>query len=246
MSTHLKLGMVLVVLLAAAAVVIYTQAPKPDSFAPAEHVHDASCGHLDAEGNLIHEEASTEAQTGEASVTPPAPQAEGDFSPVIPPATGPRTKVRIETSMGDIDVILFDDLTPRTVKNFLDLANKGFYKDMIFHRVIQGFVIQTGDPVGNGTGGPGYKFDDEIVPQLRHDQPGVVAMANAGPGTGTNGSQFYITMRPVAQLDGGYSIFGQVVAGMDVVQAINEVRVSRSDRPINNVAFKGVVVLGQE
>jgi|GEM_PF-2730668 len=166
------------------------------------------------------------------------------FTAQLPAATGKRTRVRIDTSMGAFEVLLYDDLAPRTVKNFLDLTGRGFYKNMIFHRVIKNFMNQTGDPTGTGTGGPGYKFDNEIVPQLRHNQPGVVAMANAG--ANTNGSQFYITVRPTPHLDGGYSVFGQVVKGLDVVIAINNVATGAGDRPLTPVEFRGVEVLGQE
>lgn len=123
-----------------------------------------------------------------------------------------------ETSKGTIRIELFDDKTPRTVKNFEDLCSKNFYDGLSFHRVIPDFMIQGGCPDGNGTGGPGYKFKDEFHPDLKHDGPGVLSMANAGPNT--NGSQFFITHVPCPHLDGKHSVFGKVIEGQDVVDSI--------------------------
>ena len=252
MKNHLKLGGLVLVLLAVALFLIFYQGPPPGS-APAADTHEGEgADHADEAAQQAPPKTpaqtaqKTPAQTGETQVAqkPPAPAAPGSFTPQLPPAKGKRTRVRLETSMGDIEVILFDDLTPKTAQNFLDLTKKGFYKNMIWHRIVKGFVIQTGDPQGNGRGGPGYYFDNEIVPELRHKQPGVVAMANAGPNT--NGSQFYITVGPQPSLDGSYSIFGQVVAGMDVVRAINGVLTDRMGRAFTPVQFKGVVIVGQE
>ncbi len=122
------------------------------------------------------------------------------------------------TEKGVITIDLFEKETPKTVNNFVFLARQGFYNGTTFHRVIPGFVAQAGDPTGTGTGGPGYQFENEIVPSLHHDKAGVVSMANAGPDT--NGSQFFITYGPLPYLDGDYTIFGQVIDGMDVVQAL--------------------------
>ena len=124
----------------------------------------------------------------------------------------------IQTKKGNIRIKLHDDLVPRTVKNFVDLANKGFYDGLKFHRVIANFMIQGGCPLGTGTGGPGYKFDDEFHPDLRHDGPGVLSMANAGPNT--NGSQFFITHVACPWLDGHHAVFGHVLEGQDVVNSI--------------------------
>ena len=127
-------------------------------------------------------------------------------------------KARMQTDKGEMVIELFADKAPKTVNNFVFLARQGFYDDVIFHRVIANFMAQGGDPTGTGTGGPGYKFGDEFHPSLRHDKPGVLSMANAGPGT--NGSQFFITHVPTPWLDNKHSIFGQVLEGMDVLMSI--------------------------
>ena len=123
-----------------------------------------------------------------------------------------------ETSKGQIRIELFGDDAPLTVANFVNLARRGFYDGLKFHRVIGNFMIQGGDPTGTGRGGPGYNFADEFSPNRRHDAPGVLSMANAGPGT--NGSQFFITHGPTPHLDGRHSVFGRVVSGQDVVDAV--------------------------
>lgn len=124
----------------------------------------------------------------------------------------------IHTDTGDILLDLFADKVPVTVNNFVFLAREGFYNGIIFHRVIADFMAQGGDPTGRGSGGPGYQFKDEFHLDLKHDKPGVLSMANAGPGT--NGSQFFITHVPTPWLDGKHSIFGQVIGGMDVLSSI--------------------------
>lgn len=132
---------------------------------------------------------------------------------------GKKMKVAtFETSKGTIKIELFDDKTPKTVANFEKLCDKNFYDGLTFHRVIPDFMIQGGCPDGNGTGGPGYKFEDEFHDDLRHDGPGVLSMANAGPNT--NGSQFFITHVPCPHLDGKHIVFGKVIEGQDVVDAI--------------------------
>jgi peptidyl-prolyl cis-trans isomerase B (cyclophilin B) len=128
------------------------------------------------------------------------------------------TTVTIKTDRGDIQLELFQDLVPRTVKNFVDLANDGFYNGLLFHRVIPDFMIQGGCPEGTGTGGPGYQFEDEFHPDLRHDGPGTLSMANSGPDS--NGSQFFITHVATPHLDDKHSVFGKVIAGQDVVNSI--------------------------
>ena len=124
----------------------------------------------------------------------------------------------IKTNRGSIRLKLHDDKTPKTVANFEKLAKKGFYNGLKFHRVIANFMIQTGCPEGTGRGGPGYRFADEFHPQLKHDGPGVLSMANAGPNT--NGSQFFITHVATPWLDGKHAVFGQVVEGMNVLMSI--------------------------
>jgi cyclophilin family peptidyl-prolyl cis-trans isomerase len=124
------------------------------------------------------------------------------------------------TDKGDIVVRLFADKVPNTVNNFVFLARQGFYDGTIFHRVIANFMAQGGDPTGTGRGGPGYRFNDEFNSSLRHNKPGILSMANAGPNT--NGSQFFITHVPTPWLDGKHAVFGEVVSGMDVLMAIPE------------------------
>lgn len=136
----------------------------------------------------------------------------------------------IKTNRGDIVIDLYADKTPRTVNNFVFLAKDGYYNGVKFHRVIDNFMVQTGDPTGTGRGGPGYKFADEFHPSLRHTGPGILSMANAGPGT--NGSQFFITHVKTDWLDGKHSVFGKVREGMDVVNAI------RQDDVMNEVVIE--------
>ena len=123
-----------------------------------------------------------------------------------------------DTDKGVIKIELFDDKTPKTVQNFETLCEKNFYDGLTFHRVIPNFMVQGGCPDGNGTGGPGYKFEDEFHPELKHDGPGVLSMANAGPNT--NGSQFFITHEAQPHLDNRHSVFGKVIEGQDIVDAI--------------------------
>lgn len=122
------------------------------------------------------------------------------------------------TDVGDIVVKLFADKTPKTVNNFVFLAKEGFYNDTIFHRVINDFMAQGGDPTGTGMGGPGYKFSDEFHPSLKHSKPGILSMANAG--ANTNGSQFFLTHIPTSWLDNKHSVFGEVTNGLDILLSI--------------------------
>ena len=160
-----------------------------------------------------------------------------------------------KTSMGDIVIHLFEDKAPKTVENFVGLATgtkewtdpKGgakvkrpLYNGTIFHRVIPGFMIQGGDPLGTGTGGPGFRFADEFSPDLRHNKAGILSMANAGPNT--NGSQFFITLGPTPHLDNRHSVFGEVVKGQDVAVAIAAVPRDPRDRPLKDVVLKEVVI----
>lgn len=134
-----------------------------------------------------------------------------------------------KTEKGDFTVELFADKAPNTVNNFVFLARDGFYDGVTFHRVIRGFMAQGGDPTGTGTGGPGYKFADEFHPALRHNGPGILSMANAGPGT--NGSQFFITHGPTPHLDNKHSVFGKVTAGLEVMLSIPERDPGRAREP---------------
>lgn len=128
--------------------------------------------------------------------------------------------VVISTTKGDIELALYPSKAPVTVANFLNLASRGYYRGITFHRVIPNFMIQGGDPTGTGMGGPGYRFEDECRPDLRHDGPGVLSMANAGPGT--NGSQFFITHVPTDWLNGKHTVFGKVTEGQSVVDSIEQ------------------------
>lgn len=149
-----------------------------------------------------------------------------------------------ETNMGTFECELFEDKAPKTVANFVGLAEKGYYNGVIFHRVIDNFVIQGGDPTGTGSGGEsiyGHPFEDEFHPSLKHDKAGVLSMANAGPNT--NGSQFFITLAPTPWLDNRHSIFGQVIKGMNVVRAIGKVEtIKPGDRPVKDVVMKKVKI----
>jgi cyclophilin family peptidyl-prolyl cis-trans isomerase len=150
----------------------------------------------------------------------------------------------IKTNMGTIELELFPKEAPKAVENFTKLANKGYYDGVTFHRVIDNFMIQGGDPTGTGRGGEsiwGESFKDEISPNLKFDKAGILAMANAGPNT--NGSQFFITLAATPWLDGHYTIFGKVIEGMDVVKAIGKVKTTKPyDKPVKNVVMEKVTV----
>jgi len=162
----------------------------------------------------------------------------------------------LHTNHGDITVELFEERAPNTVGNFIGLAtgskewtdpetgetveNEPLYDDVLFHRVIEGFMIQGGDPTGTGRGGPGYQFDDEFHDELTHDSAGILSMANSGPNT--NGSQFFITLDATPHLDGKHSVFGEVIDGMDVVEEIGSVRTDGKDKPYDDVVLESVDV----
>jgi cyclophilin family peptidyl-prolyl cis-trans isomerase len=176
------------------------------------------------------------------------------------------TRVTLGTTEGDIEVELYDDRAPRTVENFLNLARHepaadaepapdtvtwedpetgeirgdSLYEGVTFHRVIEDFMLQGGDPTGTGRGGPGYEFDDEFHDDLRHDAAGKLSMANSGPDT--NGSQFFITLDAQPHLDGKHAVFGEVVDGMDVVEAIGAKPTGRGDEPLDEVSIDSVTV----
>ena len=145
-----------------------------------------------------------------------------------------------ETNKGTFEIELFEDKVPVTTKNFIDLVDKGFYNGLIFHRVIDGFMIQGGDPEGTGMGGPGYTSPDEFNKDLRHDSEGILSMANAGPNTG--GSQFFITLVATPWLDGHHAVFGKVIEGMDVVRAIGKVKCDGRDKPLEDVVINKVTI----
>ena len=162
----------------------------------------------------------------------------------------PGTYAQFTTSMGNFTVLLFEQDAPKTVANFVGLAEgtkewtdpktgqkvkRPYYDGLIFHRIIDGFMIQGGDPLGVGTGGPGYQFADEFSPKLRHSKEGILSMANSG--ANTNGGQFFITLGPTPHLDNKHSVFGEVVEGMDVVRRIGKVKVGMNDKPVTPVTM---------
>jgi len=152
----------------------------------------------------------------------------------------PGTYAKFETTLGNFTIELFEEQAPNTVGNFAKLAEKNFYDGVIFHRVIDGFMIQGGDPTGTGRGGPGYQFADEFHPTLKHTSEGTLSMANAGPNT--NGSQFFITLAPTPHLDNRHAVFGKVVEGMDIVRKIGKTPIKPGDRPVTDVVMKTVRV----
>ena len=150
-------------------------------------------------------------------------------------------KIKFTTNMGVFVAEMFEDKAPLTTKNFIDLVEKGFYDGLIFHRVIDGFMIQGGDPTGTGMGGPGYRIKDEFGEGLAHDDEGILSMANAGPNTA--GSQFFITLDATPWLDGHHAVFGKIVEGMDRVRLIGVVPTDRMDRPKEAVVMEKVEVV---
>ena len=153
-------------------------------------------------------------------------------------------KAIIHMEYGDIVIELFENEAPGTVANFEKLIKEGFYDTLKFHRVIPGFVAQGGCPMGTGVGGPGYTIKDEFHKDLRHDGPGVLSMANAGPNTG--GSQFFITLDKTPWLDGHHAVFGKVIKGMDVVEAIGHVQTDFMDKPIEDVVINKIEIKDAE
>jgi peptidyl-prolyl cis-trans isomerase A (cyclophilin A) len=167
----------------------------------------------------------------------------------------PGVYAQFVTTEGTFTIRLFDQEAPRTVENFVGLAEgtkewtdprtnkkvkQPYYDGTIFHRIIDGFMIQGGDPLGQGIGGPGYNFADEFNPKLRHDKVGIMSMANRGPNT--NGGQFFITLGPTPHLDDRHSVFGEVVEGLDVVQKIGKTRTGDRDRPVTDIAIQTVKI----
>jgi peptidyl-prolyl cis-trans isomerase B (cyclophilin B) len=150
-------------------------------------------------------------------------------------------RVAMTTSCGEISLQLFDDKSPKTVNNFLFLVEKGFYDGLTFHRIVKDFVVQAGDPKGDGTGGPGYQFEDEVDNGLKFDQVGLLAMANSGPNT--NGSQFFITTGDAAHLNGKHTIFGKVTAGQEVLQVLNALEVDQASKPAQTAYIETITII---
>ena len=149
-------------------------------------------------------------------------------------------QIQIQTDRGEISLELFEDEAPNTVANMISLTEQEFYNGLIFHRVIPNFMIQCGCPHGTGTGGPGYQFDDEFHPELKHNKPGILSMANAGPGT--NGSQFFITEVATPHLDNRHSVFGEVVEGLDVIPKITGVKRDARDKPLEDINIESLTI----
>ena len=189
---------------------------------------------LAASGNASGNERTTSVQDGQAVLDVHKDVHKGDKKMVNRIAV-------FETNLGNFSVELFEDQTPITTDNFIDLAAKGFYDGVIFHRVIDGFMIQGGDPEGTGMGGPGYTIEDEFLDDLRFDGEGILAMANTGmPHTG--GSQFFITLDKTPWLNGHHTIFGKVKEGMDVVRRIGHSETDMADRPLEDVVIKTIEI----
>lgn len=178
--------------------------------------------------------------SGSGSTPDPAGKPTPKAEETKPAAPVKNRIAKMETTLGVIRIELFEDKAPITTKNFIDLINKGFYDGVIFHRVIDGFMIQGGDPTGTGRGDPGYKIADEFHPDLKHDGVGILSMANAGPNTG--GSQFFITLGPTPHLNNRHAVFGRVVEGIDVVKAIGKTATGSGDRPLTEMAMKKVTI----
>ena len=189
---------------------------------------------LAASGNASGNERTTSVQDGQAVLDVHKDVHKGDKKMVNRIAV-------FETNLGNFSVELFEDETPITTENFIDLAEKGFYDGVIFHRVIDGFMIQGGDPEGTGMGGPGYTIEDEFRDDLRFDGEGILAMANTGmPHSG--GSQFFITLDKTPWLNGHHTIFGKVKEGMDVVRRIGHSETDMADRPLEDVVIKTIEI----
>jgi cyclophilin family peptidyl-prolyl cis-trans isomerase len=147
----------------------------------------------------------------------------------------------VTTNLGSFQIELFEERAPKTTKNFIDLVEKGYYDGVVFHRVIEGFMLQGGCPTGNGTGGPGYTIPDEFHAELTHDSEGVLSMANSGPNSG--GSQFFVTLAPTTWLDGKHAVFGKVIEGMDMVHTIGSTATGPGDRPLEPVVMESVSIV---
>lgn len=178
---------------------------------------------------------------GDKAQAPAAPTNEKSTKVAVAPVVMEDQLATIKTNQGTFTIRLYGSKTPITVQNFVELSKKGFYNNVTFHRVIDGFMIQGGDPQGDGRGGPGYTIPDEFVKDLHFDKAGLLAMANRGPNTG--GSQFFITLAPTPWLDNKHTIFGAVVKGLDVVEKIGKVQTDgKNDRPVQPVIIESVTI----
>lgn len=186
--------------------------------------------------NLFHYNSSPNMKT-DNNINSPNQNVAGATDKPVPTSN---SKVRLETNKGNITIELFNTTMPLTAGNFQTLVESGFYDGVIFHRVIDGFMIQGGDPTGTGMGGPGYKIKDEFTDNNRNER-GTLSMANAGPNTG--GSQFFINLVDNSFLDGKHPVFGKVIDGMDVVDKIAKVKTGEADRPVSDVVIEKAVVV---
>ena len=196
-----------------------------------------------ASGNDLSKATNDEPASINTGATKEAQMSSKQYSQtpdVLPEAERIGKKARFETNLGKFTIALFGDKAPKAVSNFIFLAKDGFYDNLIFHRVIEGFMIQGGDPKGDGTGGPGYKFEDEFDNSLTFSKPGILAMANSGPNT--NGSQFFITVTPTTHLNNKHTIFGEVTEGYDIVEKISRVETGVSDKPKDPVVIKKIEI----
>jgi len=194
----------------------------------------AACAMMNA-GSVSAEEQAGEPQAAEVPSENSISQGLTALSDAVQPLNKEPIMVVLEMNKGNIEVMLYKDFAPKTVENFLGLVEKGYYNGIIFHRVIPEFMIQGGDPTGTGRGGTsiwGKPFEDEVTPSLKFDRKGILAMANAGPGT--NGSQFFITTAATPWLNMKHTIFGEVVKGYDVVEAIEKTKTGSGDRPVED------------
>lgn len=209
----------------------------------------SGCGKEEVKDKPKTEEKKTEAEKQQTQ--PPVEQKKDSVKASDSDGTDPTSDskkeekpnyniVKFETSMGTFKAKLYTDKAPITTKNFIDLVNKGFYNGIIFHRVIDGFMIQGGDPTGTGRGGSGVKIKDEFGPGLKHDKKGILSMANAGPNTGE--SQFFITLAPQPHLDGKHAVFGEIISGMDVVEKIGKTKTGAMDKPVTDVKMTKVTM----
>ena len=213
------------------------QTPEAESTAPAATAESASPA-------TVSPTVTSSSTTAAPTPTPTRASQSGGitrrYSGLPPMALDPQLEyiADFQTNQGNFRVRLFSGQTPVTVNNFIYLAQNDFYNGLTFHRIIEGFMIQGGDPTGTGAGGPGYQFQDEIVPGLVFDSPGKLAMANSGPGT--NGSQFFITVGPTDWLNGRHTIFGEVTEGQSAVDFISSVATGPGDVPLNHVVIERI------